>query len=93
MEKQRCSVTILGERVLSWQCLKMAIVIRNGKAYCKIHDPEYIKAKDKERNAKWDKERAERYAKWDREELIEGIFEGIDTETIRVNIDKYKAIV
>lgn len=34
------------------QCTKKVVVERNGKSYCKIHDPEYIKEKDSEREAK-----------------------------------------
>lgn len=35
-----------------YQCSKKAVVTRGDKAYCKIHDPEYIKQKDKERRLK-----------------------------------------
>ena len=38
------------------QCTKNAVVERNGKHYCKIHDPERVKAKAAERQAKFDKE-------------------------------------
>lgn len=34
------------------QCDKQAVIERAGKAYCKIHDPEYIKQKDEERELK-----------------------------------------
>jgi len=34
------------------QCTKKAVVTRDGKRYCKIHDPEYIKKKDIEREAR-----------------------------------------
>jgi hypothetical protein len=37
----------------SWyssQCTRNAIVERNGKHYCKIHDPEYIKDKVEKQN-------------------------------------------
>ncbi len=37
------------------RCQKKAVVERDGKWYCKIHDPEYIKQKDTERKAKRDK--------------------------------------
>ena len=37
----------------SYPCEKRSKVERDGKAYCTIHDPEYIKAKDAVRNAKW----------------------------------------
>ena len=36
------------------QCKKTAIVERNSKWYCKLHDPEYRKQKDAERSQKWD---------------------------------------
>ena len=35
-----------------YQCNKMAVVTRDGKSYCKIHDPEYIKQRDEERSLK-----------------------------------------
>jgi len=35
-----------------YQCTRRAVVERNGKAYCKRHDPEYIKQKVAEREAK-----------------------------------------
>ncbi len=44
------------------QCERRAVVEQDGKAYCKVHDPEYIKTKDAERTAKWDKEWAEKGA-------------------------------
>lgn len=49
----RCSETIWIDAWHKGQCSKKAIVERGGKSYCKIHDPEYIKAKDKERQAKY----------------------------------------
>jgi uncharacterized Zn finger protein (UPF0148 family) len=41
-------------------CSNLAKVERDGKMYCKIHDPEYIAAKNKERQERWEKERVER---------------------------------
>jgi len=38
-----------------YQCTKKAVVERDGKWYCKIHDPEYIKQKDVEREEKRNK--------------------------------------
>ncbi len=35
-----------------YRCTKKAVVTRDGKPYCKIHDPEYRKQKDAEREAK-----------------------------------------
>lgn len=56
MDKQMCCVRVSGEG--QWgdfnqrQCQKPANVERNGKWYCKIHDPEYQRQKDAEREAK-----------------------------------------
>ena len=36
-------------------CSKKAVVERDGKLYCKIHDPEYIQAKREKANIKWRK--------------------------------------
>jgi len=64
MEKDKqCSYDVIYD---SWchthKCQKKAVVERDGKFYCKIHDPEYVKAKDEARTAKWDKEWAEKKA-------------------------------
>ena len=52
----KCSVKVSG--VGQWgafnqhKCEKPAVVEHGGKWYCRIHDPEYIKGKDAEREAK-----------------------------------------
>ena len=88
---EQCSATIWGERVQSWQCQKKAVIERDGKLYCRIHDPEYIKAKQEKKQAEWDKELAERNQRWHRREVLNSIFKGVDTTTIEHNIKKYKA--
>jgi len=45
---------------ISHQCTRRVVVNYDGFNYCKIHDPEYIKAKGKARQEKWDREWAER---------------------------------
>ena len=40
-------------------CSKKAVVERDGKLYCRIHDPEYIRAKQEKANVKWQKESRE----------------------------------
>jgi len=47
---KQCSAKVWG----TWHyhiCTKPAIVERNGEWYCKIHDPEYIKARDERKDA------------------------------------------
>ena len=51
-----------------YPCSRKAKVERNGKLYCTIHDPEYIKAKDKKNADKWEREQLERNKVYDRED-------------------------
>lgn len=64
MEKHNCSQDVYPkERWGSfhpYKCNKPAVIERDGKWYCKIHDPVYRKSKQKGLTAKWD-------AKWDAE--------------------------
>ena len=58
---EQCSKQIPND---SWgfyyhSCSKKAVVERDGKLYCKIHDPEYIQAKQEKANVKWQKESRE----------------------------------
>lgn len=79
----QCHQRVWGERVDSWCCQKKAVVQRNGKNYCKIHDPEYIAAKDKARQEKWSKEAEENDRKWDwREARIKAI-EGLTIDELK----------
>lgn len=50
----QCSATVYGPRVQSWTCQRAASVQRNGKWYCRQHDPVVRKAKDEARRAEWD---------------------------------------
>ncbi len=45
-----------------YPCTRKAVVERDGKPYCKVHDPEYIGAKNAERTAKFNKRWAEKTA-------------------------------
>lgn len=51
-----CSATVFGPRVHSWQCTRRAAVTRNGKKYCRQHDPVAVAAK---RQAQEDARKAE----------------------------------
>ena len=61
--KKQCSVRVQSNDRWGlfhpYPCSKTAIVERDGKWYCKIHDPEYIKAKQAKRSAEFNKEWAE----------------------------------
>lgn len=53
VENELCQVRVSGEgqwgSFQQYQCSKKAVVTRDGKRYCKIHDPEYIKEQDTKR--------------------------------------------
>lgn len=50
-DKRACSATVFGPRVHSWQCSRTATVERDGKWYCRQHDPEAKKARREKSNA------------------------------------------
>lgn len=52
----RCLATIYGDGRGGQRCARKAKVERNGKWYCRQHDPEARKAFDAERTAKWKRE-------------------------------------
>jgi len=63
-EINRCEATVSDQT--GWhrlRCSRKGRVERDGHWYCKVHDPEYIKAKDEERtkkyNAKWNERKTE----------------------------------
>ena len=92
---EQCSKMISGDG--PWgafhqrKCSNKAVLERDGKPYCKIHDPEYRKQKSIERKVRWDREREENKARQKRKSLITSIFDGTDTEVIEANKDKYRA--
>jgi hypothetical protein len=54
----RCSKKVYGGGMFKGsQCTKRATVTIDGKPYCTIHDPERVKRKNAERQARWLKER------------------------------------
>jgi hypothetical protein len=59
-----CSATVFGDRVQMWTCSRSGVVQRNGKWFCRQHDPEEQRKRQEARDAKW---RAERSA----DEIVE----------------------
>jgi len=66
------------------------VVERYGKPYCKIHDPEYIKEKERKAKEKWDKEMKARNRGYKLERLGREVFGDIE-DLSTISIDKYKA--
>ncbi len=62
MVKERCSGTVSEVGVWhSHQCSRKGVVLREGKWYCKQHDPVAVKKRVEEQRAKYD-------AKWDKKQ-------------------------
>ncbi len=58
MEGKKCSVRVGGEGYSinsGSPCQNLAKVVRNGRPYCGIHDPEYSKEKQRKWNEQFDK--------------------------------------
>lgn len=51
-----CSATVYGPRVQSWGCQRRGVVQRNGKLFCRQHDPEAVKVRLDKRQAVWKSE-------------------------------------
>ena len=63
MEKHQCSAKVSDSS--GWHgfpCGINATILYDGKYYCKIHSPEYVKAKRGKANAKWEIEHSKRIA-------------------------------
>ena len=55
METKQCQADLIGER-FGRHCSRKAVVTRDGKSYCKMHDPEYLRARRAEKQVEWDKQ-------------------------------------
>ncbi len=80
---KQCETRIWGERVQSWQCHKRAIIERDGKWYCKIHDPEYVKQKNMKKQTRWAKEAAKQSAIWALKQARNNATEGLTLEELK----------
>lgn len=64
MDNQCCKERHVGRWARRQRCTRKGSVERDGKLYCKIHDPVLVEEKRNKRNAeyqaKWDKEAEER---------------------------------
>ncbi len=76
-EKIRCSEKVFGSsRFDSFnphQCMLNAVVVRDGKWYCKKHDPIEIKKKSEEKTKLWNKQWKEKEENWHRDDLMKKI--------------------
>lgn len=79
----RCQTRVYAGTFHGHQCHRKPIVTRDGKAYCKIHDPEYIKAKRATREAKWDEGWANRQARYAIEDARHIATQGLTLEELK----------
>ena len=83
-EKHQCEEMIVPKEQYGsfhqYQCTRTATVERDGKNYCKQHDPEYIKAKNEEREKAWRKEMDSRKEKDRRRKAEEQYCKNLTTE-------------
>lgn len=70
------------------QCSRKIKVTRDGKGYCKQHDPVEVERRQKAQSAKWKAEAEERDAKWGRAKAEREACEGISTEVLRSGVLK-----
>ena len=80
--KQQCATRIYGQRGGDYPCQKPAKIEREGKWYCKVHDPEYIKEKREKWKTDFDKKFAEDSLRWDRTDAMRRACEGLTTEEL-----------
>ncbi len=74
-------------------CKRKAVVERENKWYCKIHDPKYIAAKRNEQREQWEREWAKQRETGTRNALIAEAFEGIGLISLHRNGDKFRAAI
>ena len=71
-----------------YQCSKIGVIQRDGKWYCKTHDPEYRKQKADVSMAKYKEELHNADMIRKRTQLFDQIFSGISTEQIELLKDE-----
>lgn len=64
-------------------CPKLAVIECDGKPYCKIHDPEYIKERHRKSQEKREVERKAQELKWQREDAVNLATAGLTLEELK----------
>ena len=71
-------------------CRKEPIRLIDGKYYCKLHEPDRVRARDKRRDDKYDAAHEEWQERHARDMLILGLFGGISGRVIKGNEDNIR---
>jgi len=84
LNPNRCQTRVYGTRdVVGYQCNNKPVVTRDGKLYCKIHDPKYLKEKDARRRAKLEREDLKRRKAWDLKQARNDATKGLTLQELR----------
>ena len=83
LRPEECQTLIYGGRGFNHQCSNKSVVTREGKLYCRIHDPEYIAEKKRKWQEAFDKERIEQSAMWDLKQARNDATEGLTLQELR----------
>lgn len=81
--KRQCYMWIPYGIGLFYPCRGAVIAERDGKLYCIIHDPEYVRAKNAKRNAEWDAKPAADKARRAWQDARDTAVEGLTTEELK----------
>ena len=87
---QRCSEQVSSDAWHFHQCSRKVVVERDGKFYCKIHDPEYVKNKRDRKQKEYDDKWARRNKRFHRVQVMEEYFAIVSTEKIEQMIKDRK---
>ena len=86
----KCSAQVY-TRIGRWgrfsPCANRGVVERDGKPYCRTHDPEAAKARREEQDAKHQAESDARAERRTREYLLDRLAVGVSTETLQALLD------
>ena len=84
MAKERCNEQIRdgGMWPRYHQCLRSGVVLRDGKWYCKQHNPVAVKKRAEELRAKYDAKWDKEQEGWRRTKAMEKVCNGISTDDL-----------
>ena len=92
-EKYQCEERVYGARLETWQCQNRAVVQRNGKWFCRVHDQEYIAQKRRVQEEKWNRKWAEKRAMQEKRNILAEIGKGFDIALLRRNAQTIREFI
>ena len=83
---QGCEKTVFTDRGFSHSCSRRGPIEREGKRWCKQHDPVAVKKRLEERRARWDAEEKQRGGKFRRSYAEARACEGVSTVDLEIGL-------